>query len=229
MDPGALSQLQPLFESHTASSRTTYASSVTRLSALDTPETENNDVSEEEQDDTPKKPITRSKTKLSSRSRTAAASSESKRGGATTTGTADKRHRRNLERNRAAASKCRQRKKQWQDALERKKIALESRYKALHSETEDLMEKVAQLKNFIMAHAVCGDANIDNWIRNEAGNFVRHMSGKQNAPAVSALPVSAAAGSMAPSPTQGRRSATPATTGMYRTEWGWLAQMSTCL
>ncbi|KAJ4146878.1 hypothetical protein LMH87_001437 [Akanthomyces muscarius] len=150
---------------------------------------------------------------MASKSRTAATSSKSKRGGATT-GTADKRRRRKLERNRAAASKCRQRKKEWQDGLERKKIALETTYKALRSETKDLMEEVAQLKHLVMGHAACGDANIDNWIRNEAGNFVRRMSGKQNAPVVSASPVSAVAKSITKmrSPTQGQLTTTPVMT-----------------
>ncbi|KAF1732552.1 Transcription factor atf21 [Beauveria bassiana] len=181
------------------------------------PETEDGDVYEiGEEDDTPKKPTTKSKARTPDKSRTAAASPQSQRGGAITTGTADKRRRRNLERNRAAASKCRQRKKRWQEGLESKKIALESRYKALHIETKDLMEEVAILKNIVIAHAVCDDANIDDWIRNEADNFVRRMSGTQNAPVVSATPDSAAAGSesMAQmrSPTQGLLTATPAMT-----------------
>ncbi|TQV91777.1 hypothetical protein V2A60_006104 [Cordyceps javanica] len=228
IDPGALLQHQhqhqqpPLFEGDTSSSRTTSTSSVPRMSTPDTDiDDDDDDFDEDQDDDTPQKPQTRSKSKMpaaSSRSRTAnttttatTSPTKSKRGSAAAAavGAADKRRKRNLERNRAAASKCRQRKKQWQDGLERKKMELESRYKALHSESKELIEEVAQLKNFVMAHAACNDANIDDWIRNEADSFVRRMSAAQmHHPAVSA---GAPAVSMAQlqSPAQSALTATP--------------------
>lgn len=85
-------------------------------------------------------------------------------------GTSQRRSQ-NLERNRVAASKCRRRKSQWQAGLEDKKNELESRYKALRSETEELAEDVAQLRHMVMAHAFCNDANIDAWLRNQANNL----------------------------------------------------------
>ncbi|KAJ6788715.1 hypothetical protein PWT90_10053 [Aphanocladium album] len=215
IDPGALlrqQQLQPLLETDTSSSRTTSSSSVPRLSTPDTEE-EDDDEDFEEEDETPKKPNTRSKNKMpaaaSKTKSTSTTATKSKRGAAS--GTADKRRKRNLERNRAAASKCRQRKKQWQDGLERKKTELESRYKALHSESKELMEEVAQLKNFVMAHAACNDTNIDDWIRNEADSFVRRMSTAQMHNATTGPPVTSVAGSMAQmrSPPQGNLTATP--------------------
>ena len=238
IDPGALLQQPPVFETDTASSRTASTSSVPRLSTPDTPETEDDGSSEEEEDDndhktTPKKPASRSKAKMPTKSRTATSSSKSKKGSATTaTASVDKRRRRNLERNRAAASKCRQRKKQWQDGLERKKIELESRYKSLHSEVKELMEEVAQLKNFVMAHAACNDANIDDWIRNEADSFVRRMSGaqmQQNAQAAqNAHAPPPGPGSMAQmqSPTQGHLATPSSMNGMYMSDWNDYTQMS---
>ncbi|KAF1739811.1 Cyclic AMP-dependent transcription factor ATF-7 [Beauveria bassiana] len=222
IDPGALLQQQqnqyqqqPLFEGDTSSSRTTSTSSVPRLSTPNTEDDEDDLDEEAEEDDTSKKPNTRSKTKMpaaSTRSKTTNAttsSSKSKRGGAgAAVGAADKRRKRNLERNRAAASKCRQRKKQWQDGLERKKMELETRYKALHGEAKDLMEEVAQLKNFVMAHAACNDANIDDWIRNEADNFVRRMSGAHMHQASQSASAAASMGQMR-SPTQSVLTATP--------------------
>lgn len=97
-------------------------------------------------------------------------------------------------RNRIAAAKCRYRKKQWQDGLERKRIDLERQSMALHSESEELLEEVAQLKNFLMAHGACGDTKINDWICNQVDMFVRRVSTAQALmhPA-SALPVSAAA------------------------------------
>ncbi|KAM3501111.1 hypothetical protein MY11210_009424 [Beauveria gryllotalpidicola] len=225
IDPGALLQQQqhqyqqqPLFEGDTSSSRTTSTSSVPRLSTPDTEDDEDHFDEEEEKDDSLKKPNTRSKTKMpaaSTRSKTTTittSSTKSKRGTAgAAVGAADKRRKRNLERNRAAASKCRQRKKQWQDGLERKKMELETRYKALHGEAKDLMDEVAQLKNFVMAHAACNDANIDDWIRNEADNFVRRMSGAHMHQASQGASAAASAASMGQmrSPTQSVLTATP--------------------
>ncbi len=245
IDPGALLQQPPVFENDTASSsRTTSTSSVPRLHTPDTPETEDDGLSEEEEDDddlntTSKKPSSRGKAKMPTKSRTATSSSKSKKGGSTTaTASVDKRRRRNLERNRAAASKCRQRKKQWQDGLERKKIELESRYKSLHSEVKELMEEVAQLKNFVMAHAACNDANIDDWIRNEADSFVRRMSGAQMAQnAQAAQNAQVAQNAHAPpqpqgslvqmqSPTQGQLATPSSMNGMYMSDWDDYTQMS---
>ncbi|OAA57181.1 activating transcription factor 7a [Cordyceps fumosorosea ARSEF 2679] len=223
IDPNALLQdqhQQTLFEADTASSRTTSTSSIPRVSTPDTPDTENDDDDfEEDLDEIPRKPNTRSKTKkpaASTKSRTTTtttlkpSSTKSKRA-STAAGAADKRRKRNLERNRAAASKCRQRKKQWQDGLERRKMELESRYKSLHSECAELTEEVAQLKNFVMAHAACNDANIDDWIRNEADKYVRRMSSTQMQQAIQLPPGSQAVGSMAQlqSPTQSALTATP--------------------
>lgn len=193
IEPGALLQ-QPL-DTDTASSRTTSSSSVPRLATPDTEHEDEEDfVDEDDEDLTPKKPNTRArngkmptKTKTATTSTSPAKTTKAASKKATSratpgkTGVAEKRRKRNLERNRAAASKCRQRKKQWQDGLERRKTDLESRYKALHRESKDLMEEVAQLKNLVMAHAGCNDANIDDWIRSEADSFVRRMSTHQAA------------------------------------------------
>ncbi|OAA53237.1 activating transcription factor 7a [Akanthomyces lecanii RCEF 1005] len=163
----------------------------------------------------------RSKTKVlvaSSKSTTTPAIS---RRGSAAAGIADKRRERNLERNRAAASKCRQRKKKWQDGLERKKAELENLFKALHSELKDLMEEVTQLKNFVMAHAGCNDANIDDWIRNAADRFVRCMStARAQMHPTSAPPVSVVTGSMAQmqSLAQGNLAATLALNGTLTNE-----------
>ncbi|KAM3550369.1 hypothetical protein MY1884_008280 [Beauveria asiatica] len=219
IDPGALLQRQqhqyqqqPLFEGDTSSSRTTSTSSVPRLSTPDTEVDEDDPDEEAEEDDTSKKPNTRSKTKMPAASKTTTAttsSTRSKRGGAgAAVGAADKRRKRNLERNRAAASKCRQRKKQWQDGLEHKKMELETRYKALHGEAKNLMEEVAQLKNFVMAHAACNDANIDDWIRNEADSFVRRMSGAHMHQVSQSASAAASMGQMR-SPAQSVLAATP--------------------
>lgn len=178
IDPGAVLQLQqqPFLEIDTFSSRAASSPIVPRLSTPDSDD--NGDDELEKEDKTPRKPNTRSIDKMpivSSKFKSTSTTATESKGGGCATGTADKRRKRNLERNRAAASKCRRRKKQWQDGLERKKTELESRYKTLRIESKELMEEVVQLKNFVMAHAACNDVNIGDWIRNEADTFVRRM------------------------------------------------------
>lgn len=79
----------------------------------------------------------------------------------------------NLERNRSAVRKYRQRTNMRQVTLESKTNELESRRKELRSATKELIEEVAQLKNAVMTHAFCNDANIDNWIQNQADSLTR--------------------------------------------------------
>jgi hypothetical protein len=77
-----------------------------------------------------------------------------------------------LRRNRIAASKCRQKKKEWQSNLETRKGELESQNSALVREYTELLGEVTAIKNTLMAHASCGDSNIDLWIEKEARRFV---------------------------------------------------------
>jgi len=87
-----------------------------------------------------------------------------------------------LERNRIAASKCREKKKQWVHDLEARKSELEAQHAGLHAELASLADEVTQIKNYLMGHAGCGDANIDMWIENEALRFVhRSVSGADQA------------------------------------------------
>jgi len=76
------------------------------------------------------------------------------------------------------------------------------------AEEQNLMEEVAQLKNFVMAHAACNAANIDDWIRNEADSFVRRMSGAHMHQASQSASAAASMGQMR-SPTQSVLTATP--------------------
>ncbi|SPO06886.1 uncharacterized protein DNG_09580 [Cephalotrichum gorgonifer] len=78
-----------------------------------------------------------------------------------------------LERNRVAASKCRQRKKEWVSGLEEAKNGLEAQNSHLQMELNGLLGEVSRMKNQIMAHASCHDPNIDKWIDNEARRFVQ--------------------------------------------------------
>ncbi|KAK4229818.1 transcription factor atf21 [Podospora fimiseda] len=84
-------------------------------------------------------------------------------------------HKRNkfLERNRIAASKCREKKKMYVSELEETKIGLETHNAHLQMEYNGLLGEVSGLKHHLMAHAKCNDANIDRWLNNEARRFVQ--------------------------------------------------------
>ncbi|KAK0666836.1 hypothetical protein QBC41DRAFT_357798 [Cercophora samala] len=84
-------------------------------------------------------------------------------------------HKRNkfLERNRIAASKCREKKKVYVSELEEAKIGLENQHASLQVQFQELLGEVAELKHHLMTHAKCNDSNIDRWLNNEATRFVQ--------------------------------------------------------
>ncbi|PTB78845.1 hypothetical protein M440DRAFT_1300071, partial [Trichoderma longibrachiatum ATCC 18648] len=93
----------------------------------------------------------------------------------------------NLERNRIAASKCRQKKKEWVMELEETKSGMEIRHTNLRLEYLTLLDEVTSIKNQLMAHAACNDPNINFWIEKEALRYVeRCMDPPAAAPAASA-------------------------------------------
>ncbi|XP_034440999.1 cyclic AMP-dependent transcription factor ATF-7b isoform X4 [Hippoglossus hippoglossus] len=67
----------------------------------------------------------------------------------------DERRQRFLERNRAAASRCRQKRKLWVNSLERKADDLVSTNVSLTTEVSLLRNEVAQLKQLLLAHKDC--------------------------------------------------------------------------
>ncbi|KAK4193066.1 transcription factor atf21 [Podospora australis] len=84
-------------------------------------------------------------------------------------------HKRNkfLERNRIAASKCREKKKMYVSELEETKLGLEAQNANLQLEYNGLLGEVSGLKHHLMTHAKCNDPNIDRWLNNEARRFVQ--------------------------------------------------------
>jgi hypothetical protein len=77
-----------------------------------------------------------------------------------------------LQRNREAASKCRQKKKRWTHDLEDTKAVLVAQSSELHSEYDELLEKVTKMKNLLLSHGNCNDSIIDGWIEGEARKYV---------------------------------------------------------
>ncbi|XP_031421631.2 cyclic AMP-dependent transcription factor ATF-7a isoform X9 [Clupea harengus] len=67
----------------------------------------------------------------------------------------DERRQRFLERNRAAASRCRQKRKVWVNSLEKKAEELSSMNVSLSNEVGLLRNEVAHLKQLLLAHKDC--------------------------------------------------------------------------
>lgn len=67
----------------------------------------------------------------------------------------DERRQRFLERNRAAASRCRQKRKIWVNSLEKKADDLANMNVSLTNEVTLLRNEVAQLKQLLLAHKDC--------------------------------------------------------------------------
>ncbi|KAG9269770.1 cyclic AMP-dependent transcription factor ATF-7 isoform X1 [Astyanax mexicanus] len=67
----------------------------------------------------------------------------------------DERRQRFLERNRAAASRCRQKRKVWVNSLEKKAEELTSMNVSLTNEVSLLRNEVAHLKQLLLAHKDC--------------------------------------------------------------------------
>ncbi|XP_035486805.1 cyclic AMP-dependent transcription factor ATF-7b isoform X3 [Scophthalmus maximus] len=67
----------------------------------------------------------------------------------------DERRQRFLERNRAAASRCRQKRKVWVNSLEKKADDLANMNVSLSGEVTLLRNEVAQLKQLLLAHKDC--------------------------------------------------------------------------
>uniref|UniRef100_A0A3Q0QQZ5 Cyclic AMP-dependent transcription factor ATF-2 n=1 Tax=Amphilophus citrinellus TaxID=61819 RepID=A0A3Q0QQZ5_AMPCI len=73
----------------------------------------------------------------------------------TTSEDPDEKRRKFLERNRAAASRCRQKRKVWVQSLEKKAEDLASMNAQLQNEVTLLRNEVAQLKQLLLAHKDC--------------------------------------------------------------------------
>ncbi|KAJ2428827.1 hypothetical protein GGF41_001282 [Coemansia sp. RSA 2531] len=77
------------------------------------------------------------------------------------------RRRRFLERNRVAASKCRQKKKIWIQDLERRAEDATMQNRSLHIAVAQLKEEVLILKNQLLAHRNCGCSAVQQFLSSD--------------------------------------------------------------
>lgn len=78
-----------------------------------------------------------------------------------------------LEKNRLAASKCREKKKKWVHELEYNKSQMERLNLELRLEHRGLINELNQTKGMLMSHADCNDPNITEWLNNQARRIVQ--------------------------------------------------------
>ncbi|KAI8325953.1 hypothetical protein GQ54DRAFT_307936 [Martensiomyces pterosporus] len=102
-----------------------------------------------------------------------------------------RRRRRFLERNRIAASKCRQKKKLWIQELERRAEDVTMQNRSLHLAVAQLKEEVIVLKNQLLAHRNCGCSAIQQFLQTDCtgGTVAQAATAAVAAAAVAGFPL----------------------------------------
>lgn len=86
--------------------------------------------------------------------------------------TPEEKRARLLERNRIAAAKCRQKKKQAQESLQQQASDLTQKNTTMHSLVNDLREEALKLKNQLLAHSTCNCNVIQEYVRTDRKSVV---------------------------------------------------------
>ena len=99
-----------------------------------------------------------------------------------------------LERNRVAASKCRQKKKEWTQNLENKARDLQRQNHELRLVVDSCKEEILFLKGEMLKHTTCGCTTIQEYLQRGANTFVeqRDVIVKRETSPVGAAPLSPA-------------------------------------
>jgi hypothetical protein len=90
-----------------------------------------------------------------------------------------------LEKNRVAAHKCRQRKKEYIGSLEGRAREFSVKNKALKENVAMLREEVLSLKNEVLRHAGCGFWAVDEYLARCAGDLLGMEAPFQRTPTLS--------------------------------------------
>ncbi|KAL9603026.1 MAG: hypothetical protein Q9219_001390 [cf. Caloplaca sp. 3 TL-2023] len=83
-------------------------------------------------------------------------------------GAEDARRSKFLERNRIAASKCRQKKKEWTQNLESRARELQKENQSLRMMLDSLRDEIIFLKGEMLKHVTCGCEQIQGWVKTSA-------------------------------------------------------------
>ncbi|KAL8767157.1 MAG: hypothetical protein Q9209_006248 [Squamulea sp. 1 TL-2023] len=105
-----------------------------------------------------------------------------------------------LERNRVAASKCRQKKKEWTQNLENRARDLQKENRELRMMLDSMRDEMLFIKSEMLKHTTCGCEQIKGWVKSHADSLTRspvvkaEYSPINSAPASRCTSVSAAGG-----------------------------------
>ena len=83
----------------------------------------------------------------------------------------DYRRSKFLERNRVAASKCRQKKKEWTNNIESQARQLQKDSTSLHHLVDSLREEILFLKGEMLKHSACGHSDIQEYLQRGVQSF----------------------------------------------------------
>lgn len=83
----------------------------------------------------------------------------------------DEQRKKLLERNRLAASKCRQKKKQWVQDLENKSEQVTKKNQELHNQLAILREQCLELRNELLAHGNCGCSLVQTYLHRSSAEL----------------------------------------------------------
>ncbi|KAF2868235.1 hypothetical protein BDV95DRAFT_160971 [Massariosphaeria phaeospora] len=103
-----------------------------------------------------------------------------------------------LEKNRVAAHKCRQRKKEYVSGLEERARELTGKNKSLKDNVAVLRDEVLSLKNEVLRHAGCGFWAVDEYLARCAGNLLGMPRGTTPASKPNSQTMSPAMSNMSP-------------------------------
>ncbi|KAI8145293.1 hypothetical protein BJV82DRAFT_536336 [Fennellomyces sp. T-0311] len=115
----------------------------------------------------------------------------------------DEQRQKLLERNRLAASKCRQKKKRWVQDLEVKSEQVSARNQELHDLLAQLREESMFLRNQLLAHGDCNCTMVQTYLRRSSA---RLTTGPLGHPTDAAADAVAELMSQSPSSTSSHRS-----------------------
>ena len=115
----------------------------------------------------------------------------------------DEAHERLLERNRQAASKCREKRKREAERLKDCDAILECKHDQLRAHVDQLRNEVTRVKEELLKHHACGDPTLNAYLRCQASLLpIRFVQNNSAAFLSSPEPVSAA-------PSQGNLQSSP--------------------
>ncbi|KAI4230182.1 MAG: hypothetical protein L6R36_000295 [Xanthoria steineri] len=104
----------------------------------------------------------------------------------------DERRSKFLERNRVAASKCRQKKKEWTQNLESRARELQKENHSLRMMLDSMREEMMFIKDEMLKHTTCGCKQIQSWVHSNAESLCTNPTVKTEHSPIDSAPASRA-------------------------------------